>query len=74
MVKVNLKLEGTATMTALDGRPMASFPFGGTYNDIGYDAAVKIEESLLQAMAEHGQRLIQMGYAHAADLASATKK
>lgn len=74
MKKVELEITGQATMRDAEGRLMSSFPLGGVYKDIGYDAAVKIQDSFNQAHYEHMQRLIQMGYARAEALATADAK
>lgn len=73
MKKVNLHLEVKASMTEADGKVMAVFNGGPfDYLDIGYDSAVKIQESFVQSMGDHMARLLAMGHAHATELA--TKK
>lgn len=64
--KVNLSLDIKATMTdAGTGASMATFGLPCEYLDVPYQDALDVQKSFMQAIGEHGERMLAKGYAHA---------
>ncbi len=64
--RVSLKLDVKADMTDFEkGTEMATFGLSGSYSDVPYSTALKIQASLKQSMEEHGQRMMDLGFDHA---------